>query len=582
MAFTLRRLLFFLTAAELPVRRTSRYRLRGMVLDMQKTRAEDPGEVTSSAVSVPRQSLTRRELMIAWVALGLLGVFAYAPHVRHGGFYLDDWANGARTLYSGGVSGALSAFAKLTLYRPVLVLYVPLTYFVFGTHMAYQLAWSAALAIWVSAMLYGILRTLGVPRSHSWVLAALTLVYPWYDSTRLWETADQATLSIGLAFTGLWLALEGLRRRSLRLHLCAAGLYLISILTYEVTLPCIAAAGLLYTLRAGWRAARVRWAIDLVVVLVGGFWVGTQTNHESFGVSADLKHLQEIVTTGGTIVGRTLIPVGMQRTTLALIVLLIVAAAGTAAYIYLGVRPPAQRAAGWSIRNWLLLGGAGLAIAALGWIIFTPANPYYSPSVYGVTNRVNALAGFGLVIAIYAAFGILVALIELVLPRKFALFTYATVLCGLLLGVAYIHVLERHIRIWNTAFAAEMAGIGEMRMQFPHLPPYSTVFTSDYPVYQTLGVPIFSTDWDVNGMIKLQYKDGTLSAYPLLPGESLVCRSSGVVLEATGVPLTVAPYGEARLLNVQTGQHALPRDRRGCLAVVGSYTAGPLYLSLTY
>src|SRR6185312_15111321 len=72
-----------------------------------------------------------RELFIAWAALALLSLLVYAPHVRHGGFYLDDWANAATTLYP-PKGGALDAFSNLTLYRPVLVLYVPLTYFVFG------------------------------------------------------------------------------------------------------------------------------------------------------------------------------------------------------------------------------------------------------------------------------------------------------------------------------------------------------------------------------------------------------------------------------------------------------------------
>ena len=156
------------------------------------------------------------------------------------------------------------------------------------------------------------------------------------------------------------------------------------------------------------------------------------------------------------------------------------------------------------------------------------------------------------------------------------------VICGVLLGATYIRVLERHIRIWNTAFRAEMAGIGEMRMQLPKLPQGATVFTSNYPASQTLGVPIFSTDWDVNGMIKLQYRDGTLSAYPVLPGLSLVCRANGLGLQGPGAPVVTAPYGTAWLLNVQTGQHMRPEGRGNCQAAVGSYTPGPLYLSFTY
>jgi hypothetical protein len=505
--------------------------------------------------------------------------------VRHGGFYVDDWSNGASALYppgGAGIGGALSTFAKVTLYRPVLVLYVPLIYYVFGTHMAFQLAWAVTLAIFVSAMLYGVLRSFEVPRVHAWALAGLALVYPWFDSTRLWVTASQATLSIGLTFAGLWLALEGVQKRSWKLHAAAAALYLTSILTYEITLPFIAAAGCLYVLRAGWRVARARWGVDLVVVLIGGLWVGTQTNHESFGIAADLRHLEEIVTGGATILGRTLIPVGDQRTALALAVFMVVLFAGLVANFGLGTR--FAQGSGWVLRNWLLLAAAGLVVAALGWLILVPANPYYTPSIYGVTNRVNALAGFGLVIAVYAMFGVVGSLVGGLAPRaqRPVVVTLVIIICGSLLGAAYVRVLERHIRIWNTAFRAEMAGIGEMRMQLPKLPRGATVFTSNYPASQTLGVPIFSTDWDVNGMIKLQYRDGTLSAYPVLPGLRLVCGSAGLGLQGPGAPVVTAPYGTAWLLNVQTGQHVLPKDERKCQAVVGGYTPGPLYLSFTY
>ncbi len=528
--------------------------------------------------------LTLRELLVAWLALAIVGVLAFAPHIRHGGFYLDDWSNGAGSLYPPGGSGfghALSYFSKLTLYRPVLVLYVPLTYLVLGTHMAFQLAWTALLAIMVAAMLYGVLRTVAVPPLHAWCISALTIVYPWYDSTRLWETADQATVSILFVLAGLWVALVGLERRSWRLHCCAAVLYLLSILTYEVTLPLIAALGFLYVIRAGWRVARARWAVDLVAVVAGGLWVGLQTNHESYGLSADLTHLEEIVKSGGTIAGRTLLPIGPQETTLGLVIIVGMILVGAIMQRTSRYRSAARGT--WSLGSWVRLALAGLAAAVLGWVMFIPANSYYTPSVFGVTNRVNALAGFGLVVTVYAVFGIAGTLIAGG-RRSLRVLTGVTFVLALLLGAAYVKVLERHSDIWNAAYRAEAAGIGEMRMQFPTLPAGSTVFVTDYPAYQTLGVPIFSSNWDVNGMIKLQYKTAALSAYPLIPGLSLSCSAHGVSLQGAGAgpSAIVAPYGTARLLDVRTGAHSRPRDERECKAQSPSYPPGPLYLSSGY
>lgn len=532
--------------------------------------------------SRPRNCLTLREFALACTALAVVGILAYAPHILNGGFYLDDWANGAGALRPPGGPGmghALSYFRQITLYRPVLVLYVPLTYFVLGTHMAYQLAWAAILAIAVATLIYGVLRTLGVPWVHAGVMSSLSLVYPWFDSTRLWETAGQASLSIMFTAAGLWLALVVMRGRSPRYHAGPALLYLLSILTYEVTLPFIAAAGVLYTLRGGWRNARVRWLIDIAVVIAGGLWVGLQTNHESMGVSADLRHLEEIVVSGGTILGRTLIPFGQEpHTALALALLGVILLGGVIMRWHKGLRRVESSV---NSLNWLAVVSGGFALAVLGWIMYIPANPYYTPSVYGFTNRVNALAGFGLVICAYGLLGIIGTFVG-ACAKKANVAIIVTVVLGVLLGLTYADVLEHHAKIWDTAFRAEMAGIGVMRTQFPTLPMDTTLFTSNYPAYQTLGVPIFATSWDVNGMVKLQYKDGTLSAYPVLPGLELVCRVGGVGLLGVGAPPVTAPYGTAVLLDIRTGMHDRPTDRGQCEAVVGGYKPGPLYLSLTY
>lgn len=557
---------------------------RHMAVKNQTTLPQEPVATEGlRSGRAPRRRLVTREVVLAWVAFAVVGTLAFAPHVRHGGFYSDDWANAAATLYPLGgrtVGHALSSFAEVALFRPVLVVYIPLTYFVFGTHMAFLLAWTAVLAMFAAAMLYGVLRTLGVPALHAWFICALTIVYPWFDSTRLWETENVVSLSIGLMLAGLWIALLGLKRSSWRLHGCAACLYMLSILTYEVTLPFIAALGVLYTLRAGWRVARMRWALDLVVVVACGLWVGSHTTREKRGLSADLTHLKMIVTSGGTILGRTFIPVGEQRTTLAIVIFALIVTIGLTTRLIWRAR--FSNEIGWGLQSWLLLAGGGVLTAALGWMIYIPANPYYTPSIYGVTNRVNALAGFGLVIAVYAALGIVGVLVSQLWPRTRALAPTTTLMLGVCVGVAYVNVLERHSKIWNTAFRAEMAGIGEMRMQFPRLPSGTTVFTSNYPANETLGVPIFTANWDVNGMIKLQYKDGTLSAYPVLPGLSLVCRGSGVGIQGVGAPTITAPYGAARLLDVETGRHSQPRNERECHAEAGSYVPGPLYLSLTY
>lgn len=102
------------------------------------------------------------------------------------------------------------------------------------------------------------------------------------------------------------------------------------------------------------------------------------------------------------------------------------------------------------------------------------------------------------------------------------------------------------------------------------------------PAYEAPAVPIFAANWDENGMIKLQYKNSTLSAYPIIPGWTIKCDVHGIGLQGAGAPSAIAPCGFARLLNLQTGAHTEPRNERECKSDAASYTTGPLYVLLSY
>jgi hypothetical protein len=457
---------------------------------------------------------------------------------------------------------------------------VPLTYLVFGMHMHYHLAFIAALSVFAAAMFYGVLRTLGVPWVHATLIAALTIVFPWSDSTRLWATAGLVTLSVCFAFAGVLIALQGLRRHAWRWHAFAVLLYLLSILTYELTLPFIACVGVLYWVRAGWQAAKWRWLADLMAIVGAGIWVWANTAKTTSGVAGDVSHAKEIVIGGGRVLGRAGYPLGSPETMLVLIAMAAVLGSGLCAHFVFADRFVARGS--WNLQNWLGLTIGGLALAILGWVLLVPAEPYYTPSIFGEVNRINGLAAFGLVLAVYGSLGILCALACQVISRNRILATTMTLLLGTTLFVAYAHVLRRHIHIWNTAYAAEIVAIDETKHRFPHLPPGSTVIASSYPASQAPGVPILANTWDYDGMIKMEYDDSSLSAYPLLKGFQLACRANGVVLERKGMPEASAAYGTARFLDLSTGMRSVPRSRSECMREVGAYVPGPMYLSDSY
>ena len=524
-----------------------------------------------------------RESALASAALLVVAALAFGPFVKHGGFFLDDWSNGAGTLQPPGspdVGSALSYYVNLTEFRPVLIVYVPLTYFVFGMHIHLHDAWSVLVAVGAASAFYAVLRTLGTPWLHAWLIAALTIVFPWSDATRFWVTGDQVNLSIAIMGLGMLLALGGLRRGDWKRHAAADALYLVSILTYEVTLPLIACMGFLYWIRAGWRAARFRWLADLVVVVVAGAWVGGHTKRTTSSFAYDIEHLGEIVNQGGVILGRAGMPLGSPRTTLVLVVLGAVLAAGLAAYLFrrrqLGSR------AGWGLRGWLFLSGAGLCVAALGWVMFIPAEAYYTPSVYGLVNRVNGMAGFGLVMLVYGSLGVFSSLVGELRPKSRWLAAGMTTCLALVLLGSYTHVLRRHTTIWDEAYDAQIAGLTELRRAIPSVPRGGAIFVGSYPAYQTLGVPIFSSTSDFDGMVKLEYDDFSLSGSPVFEGLRIACYKDGMALAGEGAPGAVTPYGSVRMLNFQTGEVAAPRDPRHCKRVAKSYVPGPAYLSFAY
>jgi hypothetical protein len=529
--------------------------------------------------------MSGRELTLSWAALLLLGALIYLPHLLHGGLYSDDWRGAAGALHPPGGPGLLNAVdfsaEKLSLGRPVVVLLVPLKYLVFGTHVKLLLALSVALAMAAAMLVYGVLRTLTMPWYHSLLLAALTLAYPWFDSTRLWETASFQSLAIVFAFAGFWLALIGLSRRSWRLHAAAAFLYLLSVLTYEVTLPLIAAAGIAYVARAGWRVGRWRWATDIAVIGVGAAWNAVHTPKSVSTPSGDLSHLGKIVDRGGELLARTVYPLGLDAHTSAVLsVLTLVFGVGVA--VHLLTRRRSAEGGPWGLGSWLLLGAAGLLTAALGWAMFIPADPYYSPSVFGVTNRVNGLAGFGLVFLGYAALGIIGSLCGRAKPRMPAVGIAITVGLAFALGAAYVHVLERHIRLWDDAFAWEQNGVNRLKNTFPRLPHGATVFASNYPANVGIDVPVFASTWDLRGMVQVTYADNTLQAYPITKNIEIHCRREGIVAETGQEHTRVAPYGTARLFDLSTGRHLTPRDQRQCSAEKPRFAPGPLYLTPSY
>ena len=365
------------------------------------------------------------------------------------------------------------------------------------------------------------------------------------------------------------------------MHAAAVVLDLLSGLTYELTVPLIACAGFLYLALAGWRAARLRWAADLAAMAAVAAWnFSTTPRSTTTQLTALVDHLDTIVNEGGTLLARTAVPLGTDHKAVVLLALFVVLAAAVA--LALASRPDSP--VGRSLRRWLILFGAGAAVMALGWAPFVPADPYYTPSIYGFTNRVNALASIGLVTAVYALAGMIGATVGAARPRAPVIAVSVTLVLAAVLGVGYLKVLDRHSDLWVGAFRGQMSALGQIKSQYPELKDGSVVYTFGYPGYQAPGVPLFAVSWDLNAALKLQYRDGDVGGYPVVEPTTVRCESSGVVIaggSAFAVPRSTA-FGRAIFLDVPSGRTVRPLSLRDCRQRLPEFRPGPLQLQGTY
>ncbi|HEV2945430.1 MAG TPA: hypothetical protein VGX26_09990, partial [Solirubrobacteraceae bacterium] len=218
----------------------------------------------------------------------------------------------------------------------------------------------------------------------------------------------------------------------------------------------------------------------------------------------------------------------------------------------------------------------GMAFAGIAWAVFIPADPWYSPLTAGVGNRVNVVAGIGLVAAIYGAamlVGTLVACAVRAPARWSAVFG---VIAALVLGAGYVRHIRADEAAWDRAARDEAIVLRAMRQQLPHPAESSVIFTFGHPNEVAPGVVVFTSSWDLNGAVKLLYHNSSLSAYPLLPGSAIVCGPRQIFPSGDGYGETFGkPYGLAYLVDIGSRRVVAPRNRAQCNAVTNTFIPGP-------
>ena len=528
-----------------------------------------------------RSSPTALELVACCALLLALGAWVFGAHVRDGGFYSDDWAAAAEYQAAAargeGVLGALADATNGTLlaFRPVLALVLPLPHALFGLDPRGHLALAVVLAALTSLCLYGLLRTVAVERLHAGAIAALVLVFPWSDATRLWATASANNLAVCFYLLGTVLALRALRmsgRRALAVHAGAVCLYVLSVLTYEVTALAILGSGLLYAACSSWPAALRRWPWDVAALGTALALVGLNTPRE-------VRPASELVVRAGTFADEglsVLAAAAMPFGTAPRLAVLGALAAVLGAAVVLERTSPRGDPERDRLRRWLTLALVGAIGVVLGYAMFLPGEDHYSPLNEGLSNRVNLLAALGHVTLVYSVAVLAAALVGRALagPAARAAVLALPALAAGALAVGYAGEVRAHAAGYARTTAFQDRLIGLIRREVS-APSGATIYTFEHPTYTAPGVAAFR-HWDLKGAVRVALEDPTLDAYPIYAGVEWVCGATAMHPRSRfySREQSLSAYGKGVWVDFASGRAVVIGGREQCLAMQASFRPG--------
>lgn len=505
----------------------------------------------------------------------------------HGGFVADDWVNADHYYFhpEPGFWGAVHNYQTPS--RPVAAVYVSLTYAVLGMHLHYHLVLAVLLAAFLSVAFFAFLRTVGLDLPLALAAAALLLVFPSSDSTRLWSTGSQIDLFIGLYLVAATIAIRGYRRfgpaptvPAVLTQVAASAVAVAAVAGYEIVAPAVLLSVVLYRLTCGRKGVVWRWLLDAIPTLLvllfytrkfgGGAAHGTQL----------LTNVRLVAEGGVSVLAYTFYPsrVVWPRALLA-------GLAGLIFVIVLVRRIAAATPDRDSIVRWLrpiLLAIVGIVV---GYLMIVPVGERYPVYAPGVQNRTNCFAALGFSVLVVFVMTAVAAMIVAALPRisERARARLRAALAGLLvlglLAVWTVRIVQDANR-WQKSAEIQAQVLAGAHDLVPSPPADATIFTSPYPGNESPSLPVFGGGGnnDELGAFKVSYGSEEMRAFPLLEGAGLDCGRSSMSTPNAGNSET--EYGKAILVDFRTSTVYRPTTRSECLKDADAIQPyGPVNLS---
>lgn len=515
--------------------------------------------------------MKKKELGVAAALLALLGLVAYGYHVAHGSFYIDDWANAASYHFADPPRywNAVSEIHAVIGGRPVMTLLLPLPHALFGVHPVPFLILAALLGVATALCLFALLRTLEMPAVHAGAISALALLFPWADSLRLWPAASLNTIAVIFFLLGLTLALRGFGhpgRRGTAMHAGASLLYLLSVLTYEVTAAAALLAGLLYLGRAPRPVVLRAWLADAAAVMAGLVFslTATVSSRHVGTLSERMEDVPHFTREFLLLLSAALQPFGTMGRPLQALVLLLAAAVVAAALLRV------RRRGDLALRYWLRWAAIGLVAVGAAYFMFLGSHLH--PLDPGIDNRINVFAGIGVCLIVYA----------IVACAAHLLVAAPTSATAVALGLTAVIAVGYGARLggdegnWKDAADRQAEVLAGADAELASMPPGSTVLSFGAPAQTAPGVPVFSRFWDLGGALQLHSDGAVISAYPVYAGIAVSCGRRLAIDGGSGYGRFELPYRRLYFADLEAGAVVPVASRGACAAALKRLRPGPL------
>jgi hypothetical protein len=247
-------------------------------------------------------------------------------------------------------------------------------------------------------------------------------------------------------------------------------------------------------------------------------------------------------------------------------------------------RQPAPVPLAGRLRFLLALTGAGIVVILLGYLIYVPGLDYYQPLGRGIGDRVNAVAGIGWVLCLYAFAAMVATLVTMRLRRATLVAAIGTAALTVALGLSWLAPIADESRAYVGADEQGYRVLRVIRRVVPDPPRGAAIWAFGQPVEAAVGVPIFANYWNMTAAAELTFHDRHVRSFVALPETYFECRGTGVVPEGNPEYPPPAPgnlgyfgsrYGRTYFIDTERGQFAVIDSRRQCMEMRQAFPLSP-------